>query len=136
MARRNSNLRQELVKSQDLCLQWLPELAFGGASGEEASLWKFDPSNGMATRITQVDRTAVPSGQTDGDPLDLGDWETSGIIDVTDEFDAKGERLLFINAQAHSLGGGVIDSESLVQGGQFLFLSKENAHHKGKKQTK
>jgi hypothetical protein len=99
------------------------ELAFGGASGEEASLWKLDPGNGMATRVGQVDRTAVPSGQTDGDPLDLGDWETSGIIDVTDEFDADDEQLFFINAQAHSLGGGIIDSANLVQGGQYLFLS-------------
>ncbi len=101
------------------------DLAFGGASDEEASLWSLDPISGAAYRIGQVNRDAVPTGQTDSDPLDLGDWETSGIIDVTDEFDAKGERLLFINAQAHSLGGGVIDSANLVQGGQFLFLSHD-----------
>ena len=99
--------------------------AFGGASGEEASLWTLDPKSGVATRIGQVDRTAVPAGQTDGDPLDLGDWETSGIIDVTEEFDADDERLFFFNSQAHSLGGGIIDSANLVQGGQFLFLSAE-----------
>lgn len=99
------------------------DLAFGGASGEEASLWKLDPKSGMATRIGQVDRTAVPAGQTDSDPLDLGDWETSGVIDVTEEFDSDDERLFFINTQAHSLGGGVIDSANLVQGGQYLFLS-------------
>ena len=64
--------------------------------------------------------------RTDTDPLDLGDWETSGIIDVTDEFDAVGERLLFLNAQSHSLGGGIIDSANLVQGGQFLFLSADD----------
>ena len=102
------------------------DLAFGGASGEETSLWKLDPNSGMATRIGQVDRTAVPAGQTDTDPLDLGDWETSGIIDVTDEFDVVGERLLFLNAQSHSLGGGIIDSANLVQGGQFLFLSADD----------
>jgi secreted PhoX family phosphatase len=106
--------------------------AFGDTSGEEASLWKLDPKSGVVTRIAQVDRTAVPSGQTDTDPTDLGDWETSGIIDVTDEFDADGERLLFFNAQAHSLRGGPIDSENLVQGGQFLFLSTEEAKN-GKK---
>jgi hypothetical protein len=100
--------------------------AFGGASGEEASLWKLDPVSGVATRVGQVDRTAVPAGQTDTDPLDLGDWETSGIIDVTDEFDAEGERLLFLNAQSHSLGGGIIDSANLVQGGQFLFMSADD----------
>jgi secreted PhoX family phosphatase len=101
------------------------DLAFGGASSEETSLWKLDPTSGVATRIGQVDRAAVPSGQVDIDPLDLGDWETSGVIDVTDEFDAVGERLLFLNAQSHSLGGGIIDSANLVQGGQFLFLSAD-----------
>jgi hypothetical protein len=100
--------------------------AFGGASGEETSLWKLDPVSGVATRVGQVDRTAIPTGQTDTDPLDLGDWETSGIIDVTDEFDAEGERLLFLNAQSHSLGGGIIDSANLVQGGQFLFMSADD----------
>jgi hypothetical protein len=104
---------------------------FGSASGEETSIWKLDPKTGMATRVAQVNRAGVPSGQTDTDPTDLGDWETSGIIDVTEEFDADGERLLFFNVQAHSLRGGPIDSENLVQGGQYLFMSKEEA--KGKR---
>ena len=42
---------------------------------------------------------------------------------MSDEFDADDERLFFINSQANSLGGGIIDSANLVQGGQFLFLS-------------
>jgi hypothetical protein len=113
-----------------------PELcrdkAFGGASGEEASLWKLDPNSSAATRVGQVNRAGVPAGQTDGDPLDLGDWETSGIIDVTDEFGAQNERLMFINSQAHSLGGGVIDTDNLVQGGQFLFMSKPEGKNKNK----
>jgi hypothetical protein len=103
---------------------------FGDASGEETSIWKLDPKTSFATRVAQVDRTAVPAGQVDIDPTDLGDWETSGIIDVTDEFNAEGERLLFLNVQAHSLRGGPVDAESLVQGGQFLFMSKEEARGK------
>ena len=98
---------------------------FGETSGEETSIWKLDPQSSAVTRVAQVDRTGVPADQVDTDPTDLGDWETSGIIDVTDEFDAEGERVLFFNVQAHSLGGGAIDSEDLVQGGQYLFLSKE-----------
>jgi len=107
---------------------------FGDDSGQETSIWKLDPKTSMATRVAQVDRTAVPSGQVDTDPDDLGDWETSGIIDVTDEFDAEGERLLFLNVQAHSLRGGAIDSGDLVQGGQYLFMSKEEL--KGKRRDK
>ena len=100
--------------------------AFGGASGEEASMWKLNPRSGELKRIAQIDRSAVPSNQTDGDPLDLGDWETSGVIDVTSLFDADDETLLFFNVQAHSLGDGPIDDGNLVQGGQFLFLSLED----------
>jgi hypothetical protein len=100
--------------------------AFGGASGEEASLWKLDPESGDLTRIAQVDRTAVPAGQIDTDPLDLGDWETSGVIDISGLVKADDdETVLFINAQAHSLRGGPIDELILEQGGQFLLLSGE-----------
>lgn len=102
--------------------------SFGDDSGEEASIWQLDPKTGTAMRIAQIDRSAVPTGQTDTDPNDLGDWETSGIIDVTDEFSAEGERLMFFNVQAHSIRGGEIDTENLVQGGQYLFLSTPEKH--------
>jgi secreted PhoX family phosphatase len=107
---------------------------FGATSDKETSIWKLDPSNSKATRVAQVDRSAVPMGQEDTKSEVLGNWETSGIIDVTDEFDAEGERLLFFNVQAHSLRVGAIDSDSLVQGGQYLFMSKEEA--KGKRSGK
>ncbi len=103
--------------------------AFGGASGMEASVWKLDPSNGELTRIAMVDRDAVlPSGQTDTDPLDLGDWETSGILDVTNLFRTiPGEKLFVGDAQSHSVRGGAITTENLVEGGQLFFLStREN----------
>ena len=96
---------------------------FGASSREEASIWKLEPGSSEAIRVAQIDRSAVPSGQIDTDPNDLGDWESSGIIDVTEEFDAAQGRLFFFNVQAHSLRGGAIASENLVQGGQYLFLS-------------
>jgi hypothetical protein len=120
--------------------------AFGGASGEEASMWQMDPKTGMLKRIAQIDRTAVPTDQIDTDPLDLGDWETSGVIDVSNLFDADDdETLLFYNVQAHALRGGPIgidsddepnadqvlpsdpeaDVNNLVEGGQFAFLEAE-----------
>jgi hypothetical protein len=106
---------------------------FGATSGEETSIWQLDPKTGWAVRVAQMNRGGVPAGQVDTDPGDLGDWESSGIIDVTDEFNARGERLLFFNVQGHSLRGGAIDSENLVQGGQFLFMSKHEpgrgGHH-------
>jgi hypothetical protein len=94
------------------------------AEGGEAKLWSLDPATGEANLVAQVDRSAVPDGQTDVDPNDVGDWETSGVLDVTDLFHTKkGEVLLIADVQAHSLRGGIIDSEGLVEGGQLLFLS-------------
>lgn len=97
---------------------------FGQTSGEEASVWRLDPVSGVLTRIAQVDRSAVPSGQTDPVPGDIGNWETSGILDVTALFETQpGETLFILDVQAHSLRDGVIASENLVEGGQLLFLS-------------
>ena len=98
---------------------------FGGVSGEEASIWELDASTGALKRIGQVDRGAtLPAGQTDGDPTDLGDWETSGVLDVTNLFDTQeGETLLLFDVQAHSVRDGSIADLGLVQGGQLSFLS-------------
>ncbi|NJK37543.1 MAG: DUF839 domain-containing protein [Oscillatoriales cyanobacterium SM2_3_0] len=109
---------------------------FGGASGEEASIWELDPESGKLTRIAQVDRSAVPEGQVDIDPEDLGDWETSGILDVSDLFGQAPGSLLIADAQAHSLRGGAIgdpevdssdptsDNQNLVEGGQLFFITQ------------
>ena len=98
---------------------------FGGASGREASIWQMDPSNGQLVRIAEVNRGAVPIGAVDIDPDDLGDWETSGVIDVTHLFGADSITLL-VNVQAHSVRGHLIGgdnaAEELVQGGQMSLL--------------
>lgn len=97
---------------------------FGGASGEEASIWKLDPGSGDLTRIAQVNRTmGVPDGQTDTAIGDIGNWESSGIIDVSRLFGEDPGELFLFNTQAHSLRGGIIDEAGLVQGGQIAFLS-------------
>mgnify|MGYP001420207594 CR=1 FL=1 len=96
-----------------------PSSAFGGTTGEEASLWALDPETGDATRIAQIDRTAVPAGQTDGSPADIGNWESSGVLDVTRLFVTQpGEKLLLLDVQAHSISLG---SGAQVEGGQLLF---------------
>ncbi len=98
---------------------------FGGESGEEASIWRLDPNSGDLTRVAQIDRFGVPEGQTDPEPNDIGNWESSGILDVSDLFGETPGSLLIFDVQAHSLEDGVIGGEdNLVQGGQLAFLSK------------
>jgi secreted PhoX family phosphatase len=98
---------------------------FGGTSGEEASIWRLDPNSGELTRVAQMDRSAVPEGQTDPEPDDLGNWESSGILDVSQLFDeAPGTRFVH-GVQAHSVEDGIIAEADLVQGGQLAFLTSE-----------
>jgi hypothetical protein len=94
------------------------------------------------TRIAQVDRTAIPAGQTDTAPTDVGNWETSGILDVSSLFGNKPGEVFLFDVQAHSVRGGSIitatnvdgngdgtktDAENLVEGGQLSFLIAPNA---------
>lgn len=100
---------------------------FGQTSGIEASIWKLDPLfpvTGDVERIAIMNRDAVlPGGQTDGDPDDIGDWESSGVLDVSDLFDIDDATLLIANVQAHSVRDGSIGGDAnLVQGGQLFFL--------------
>jgi hypothetical protein len=109
---------------------------FGGVSGREASVWRIDPDDASTVRIGEINRAAVVpagGGVTDPAPLDIGNWETSGVIDVTKLFPrAKGERLLLLDVQAHNLTNGVIGgSANLVQGGQLLLFSKKSAKNRG-----
>ena len=119
---------------------------FGGSGKIEASIFSIDPSaanpSTTLTRVAQIDRSAVPAGQTDSNPTDVGNWETSGILDVSNLFGAKPGELLIFDVQAHSLRGGSIisatnvdgngdgtktDGENLVEGGQLSFLVGPNA---------
>ena len=81
----------------------------------------------MTTRVAEIDRSAVaPAGSTDSGAGDLGNWETSGILDVTDFFQTKtGERLFVATVQAHGIRDGLIgDNPLLDEGGQLIFISK------------
>jgi hypothetical protein len=94
---------------------------FGKTSGEEASIWKLDPASRVPTCVGKMNRNAIPTGQTDVDATSIGEWESSGIIDVTSEFNS-GKTLLFFDVMAHSLKEGAIAQDDLVEGGQYLFL--------------
>lgn len=96
-----------------------------GAAGFETSIWKLDATTGAAVRITQTDRsTVLPLGSTDTNPGDVGNWESSGIIDVSSLFgEAPGELFLF-DLQAHSVNNGLISTKQLYEGGQLCFLEK------------
>jgi hypothetical protein len=109
----------------------------GTASGQfgpqEASIWKLNPNDvdsitgAAAERWAQVDRTAVPTayGQSDGNPSQVGNWETSGIIEVSDIFGAAPGSVFLSTVQAHSLTNGNIGGDPyLVEGGQIDLIQQ------------
>lgn len=104
-----------------------PSSLFGGTTGIEASLWELNPITRATTRIGEIDRSVVlPVGSTDSGAGDIGNWESSGILDVTSVFGtAPGERLYILNVQAHGIRDGIIgDNPLLDEGGQLLFMSR------------
>ncbi|MFM7267690.1 MAG: choice-of-anchor I domain-containing protein [Cyanobium sp.] len=109
-------------------------ISTGQFGTEEASIWKLaiDPvtgnSTGAASRWAQIDRSSVPTsyGQTDASPVtsptdtDIGNWESSGIIDVSSLYGTAAGSMFIANVQAHSLRNGNLQGNGyLVEGGQI-----------------
>ena len=115
-----------------------PKNTFGRVSGREASVWRVSPGNGKILRIGEVDRSVVvPKEVTDNRSLEIGAWESSGILDVTRMFANpvdtlnfyghryRKRRLLIGNIQAHSLRDGPVLQKNLWQGGQLVFFEHD-----------
>ncbi|MFZ1416067.1 MAG: bifunctional metallophosphatase/5'-nucleotidase [Defluviicoccus sp.] len=104
------------------------EVDFGDSGNpHEASIVRLDLSkeqgdDGFGVRVAEVNRLVVPAGTTDSSPDDVGRWETSGILDVSDLFGKTDGTLFAFDVQAHSLGGGIITEKELIEGGQLSFL--------------
>ncbi len=116
--------------------------AVGGIFGEgavnpnDAGIVTLDPDAADAdpVRIFNVDRSAVsPDGAVDEAPTDVGNWESSGILDVSTLFGREPGTLFLSDIQAHSLDdqdrfsvdgpAARLTDDDLVEGGQLLFLS-------------
>ncbi len=96
-----------------------------GAAGFESSIWQLNAVTGAALRLAEVDRsTVLPLGSTDTNTGDFGNWESSGILDVSTLFGEAAGSLFLFDLQSHSITTGLIASKTLDQGGQICFLEK------------
>ncbi len=96
-----------------------------GAAGFETSIWRLNATTGAAVRVAQTDRsTVLPLGSTDTNVSDVGNWESSGIIDVSTLFGEEPGALFLFDIQAHSVNTGLVASKTLFEGGQLCFLEK------------
>lgn len=113
-------------------------VASGYFGQQEASIFKVSPTakdsvTGQAVieRWLQIDRTSVPTAYGQSDPKsatssapDPGNWESSGIIDVSAIYGKAAGSMFLADVQAHSLTGGNLSTGSgyLVEGGQLNLI--------------
>jgi serralysin len=85
---------------------------------------RIELTNGVANAIlptAEIVRSLFPSTT---DTLSAkGDWETSGILDVSSLFGAAPGTMLLTVVQAHGLRDGLISSLDLAEGGQLLLIN-------------
>ena len=111
----------------------------GAANPNEAGIVAIDPESGELIRIANIDRSVVldgglenPADAFDTDAGSAGEWESSGILDVSDLFGEEGGSLFLTTVQAHGIedqsdvnAESRINDGDLVEGGQLIFLSQD-----------
>mmetsp|Transcript_5550 Transcript_5550/g.15489 ORF Transcript_5550/g.15489 Transcript_5550/m.15489 type:complete len:250 (-) Transcript_5550:303-1052(-) len=127
-------------EAEETTLTGEPLFGEGAANPNEAGIVRIDPHTKAPAllRVANIDRDVVldasianPTDAVDVDAGDAGEWESSGILDVSELFDEKPGTLFLFNVQAHGItdqaqfneGSAIID-EDLVEGGQMIFLEK------------
>lgn len=99
----------------------------------ESGVVRIDPTTGALTRVLNIDRSVVldgsldvPTDAVDRDACCAGEWENSGILDVSTLFGAAPGTLFLLDVQAHGIEDQFFPSRindgDLVEGGQLLFL--------------
>jgi RTX calcium-binding nonapeptide repeat (4 copies) len=92
-------------------------------NANDGSIIRLDPKvvGGNPTTVAEIDRsTLLPVGSTDAVAGEIGEWETSGILDVSELFGYEQPGSLFIfDTQAHGIEE---DPSNLVEGGQLNLL--------------
>lgn len=121
-------------KAEDDTLDGEPLFGAGAINPAEAGIVKINPHTGEVERVATIDRSVVLDPTTSGTPVDqdagvAGEWESSGILDVSTLFGYDPGELFIFDVQAH----GIVDQEgenadslisdgNLVEGGQLSFL--------------
>jgi hypothetical protein len=122
------------------------EVLFGAdaANPNEAGIVLLDPYSGATLRVANIDRNVVLDASiadplaavdVDADPNGLpnGEWESSGILDVSHLFGEYPGSLFLFDVQAHGIedqdqfnsNSRIVDGD-LVEGGQLLFLKERD----------
>lgn len=124
-------------EAEESTLTGEPLFGLGAANPNEAGIVRMR-KNGVVQRIANIDRSvildptiAIPTNAVDVDAGNAGEWETSGILDVSAPFGERRGTLFIFNVQAHGIEdqdqfnptSRIVDGD-LVEGGQLLFLER------------
>ncbi len=113
-----------------------PLFGAGAANPNEAGVIRMRPNGHKLERIANINRGVTldaslpnPTQAFDGDFGNAGEWESSGIVDVSTLFGERKGTLFLFNVQAHGIedqevinGASRISDGDLREGGQLLFL--------------
>lgn len=113
-----------------------PLFGMGAVNPNEAGIVRLDPATGEVVRIMNIDRSVIidptvadPFSAVDTDAGRAGEWESSGIIDVSSLFGRDLGTLFLYNIQAHGIEdqdtvnpSSRINDDDLVEGGELAFL--------------
>jgi len=124
-------------EAEESSLDGEPLFGPGATNQNEASIVELDPTTNAVRTVAIIDRSVVldgslanPSDAVDVDAGFSGEWESSGIIDVSTLFGKNVGTLFLFNVQAHGIEDqddfnptSRINDGDLVEGGQLLFLS-------------
>ena len=108
----------------------------GAANVNEAGIVLVDPYSGATLRVANINRDVVldasiadPTAAVDMDAGFAGEWESSGILDVSSLFGERRGTFFIFDVQAHGIEdqeevnpSSRINDGDLVEGGQLLFL--------------
>jgi hypothetical protein len=124
----------------------LPLFGTGATNPNEAGIVIVDPADGSTQRVANIRRNVVldgsvnpPQRAVDVDAGSAGEWESSGILDVSTLFDEEPGTLFLFDVQAHGIEDqedfnptSRINDGDLVEGGQLLFLERKPKRGRGR----
>lgn len=121
-------------KAENSTLGGEPLFGPGAVNTNEASIVSMTKNGKQLTQVAEVNRSVVLDPTTAGTPVDTdagsaGEWETSGVVDVSSLFGTAPGSLFLFDVQAHGIvdqsdfnADSRINDDDLVEGGQLSFL--------------
>ena len=131
----DGNIYVQEDEAEETTLDGEPLFGPGAANPNEAGIVRMNKNGNKLLRVANIDRSVVLDPSTAGTPVDqdagnAGEWESSGVLDVSRLFGEKAGTLFLFDVEAHGIddqddfnADSRITDFDLGEGGQLSFLS-------------